>query len=264
MLSPAFQRKTWVNRKRSAAGRSQTNRLTVESLEDRAMMAGNVTAWVARGTLYIRGDDASNGVIVRQVSSTTFTVTGTGGNGLLWDSTRINGGTRTQTFTNVTDDLDINMNNGNDFVEVSGSSRAAPMVLPDDLRVTGGRGNDGLRIEFVRNRDWNDRMTVDMGDGSDWATLRYVTSRDYMNIYMGSGNDTVRVEQQSGFGNTGNSMLVSLGTGDDTMRISGSFWVATITMDGESGNDTIYTDRNPSSWFRYSRFERVISTLTFS
>ena len=255
---------TPVKVKRTLSARAAGN-LEVERLEDRAMMAGNVSAWVAQGTLYIRGDDASNGVIVRQVSSRTFTITGTIGNVFRGESTKINGSTRTQTFSGVTDDLDINMNNGDDYVFVSGKSKASPMVLPDDLRVSGGRGGDGLHIEFVRNRDRDDRMTVDMGDGDDWANLRYVASRDFTKVYMGSGRDRVTIEQESGFANTStDSIFVSLGTGDDTMRISGSFWVKTITMDGESGTDTIYTDRNLSSWFRYSRFERVVSTNTFS
>lgn len=254
-----------VKVKRTLSARA-TGNLQVERLEDRAMMAGNVSAWVSGGTLYIRGDDASNGVIVRQVSSTTYTVAGTSGVNLdhLWDSTRVNGSGRAQTFSGVYDDIDVSMNNGNDRIEFRGTSRSSPMVLADDLRVTGGRGSDSVYMENVRNRDSNDRMVVDMGQDNDSVAMYYVTSRDYLNIFTGDGNDSVNFVGVSGFGDRGNSVLVSLGTGNDTMKISGSFWVSTITMDGASGTDKIYTDRTPTSRFRYSRFEQVISTNTFS
>lgn len=255
--------KTPVKVTRTSAARV-TGNLEVERLEDRAMMAGNVSAWVSQGTLYIRGDDASNGVIVRQVSSTTYTVTGTSGNYLLWDSTRVNGSGSAQTFSGVYDDIDVSLNDGNDRIEFRGTSRSSPIMLTDDLRITGGRGSDALYMENVRNRDPNDRMVVDMGQDNDSVAMYYVTSRDYLNIFTGDGNDSVNFVGQSGFGDTGNSVLVSLGTGNDTMKISGSFWVSTITMDGESGTDKIYTDRTPTSRFRYSRFEQVIWTGTFS
>lgn len=43
-------------------------RLSLEGLESREMMAGNVAAWVSQGTLFITGDNASNRVSVAEIA----------------------------------------------------------------------------------------------------------------------------------------------------------------------------------------------------
>src|SRR6476646_6282625 len=50
--------------------------LFLEGLEQRAMLAGDVTAVVRGGTWFIRGDNSDNAVVIQQTGSQQFTVVG--------------------------------------------------------------------------------------------------------------------------------------------------------------------------------------------
>ena len=65
-------------------------RLSLESLETRNLLAGNVLATVNSGDLIIRGDNLSNTVSLVRVGTGSFRVTGFASNG---QATKINGGT---------------------------------------------------------------------------------------------------------------------------------------------------------------------------
>jgi len=82
-------------RKRSGF-RAALRRLSIEALEGRAMLAGNVAVSVSSGNLFIRGDNAGNGVYVEQVGSGKYSVTG-----FTWDggATKITARRMPQLFT---------------------------------------------------------------------------------------------------------------------------------------------------------------------
>jgi hypothetical protein len=88
--------------------------LAVETLETRAMMAGNVTASVSGGTLIIKGDISANEIMISQTSATTgaYTITPIAGS-----STTINSGAVAVNFLNVVR-FDIKMNGGDDKVGI--------------------------------------------------------------------------------------------------------------------------------------------------
>src|ERR1043165_1413771 len=81
-----------------------------EHLEDRRLLAGNVTAnaTTVPGVLLITGDGSSNGILVEQVSAASFKVTGLG--------TTVNASFSAKTITGVTGGIAINMQGGNDAV----------------------------------------------------------------------------------------------------------------------------------------------------
>src|SRR5437762_3371716 len=87
--------------------------LALESLEDRQMMTGNVLVSVSGGDLVVTGDSGANELRIIQSLQNGAPIAGrffiTGQNG-----TTINGQATGQFFQNVTDDLRINLNGGND------------------------------------------------------------------------------------------------------------------------------------------------------
>lgn len=88
--------------------------LAVEALETRAMLAGNVTAAVSKGTLVIKGDAEANEIIISQSSSASgkYTITPIDGS-----STTINGGTGAVNLENITR-ITIKMDAGDDKVGI--------------------------------------------------------------------------------------------------------------------------------------------------
>src|SRR5262245_15342838 len=89
--------------------------LEVEKLEDRCLMAGNVTAALVGGVLQVRGDDVANAVDITNNLVGDYVLTGqTGGTG---GPTTVNGSSGPVTIPgSVSVPLDIQMGNGNDEV----------------------------------------------------------------------------------------------------------------------------------------------------
>ena len=110
-----------------------------ESLEQRNVLAGNVTAAVVDGDLVITGDDLGN----------VFTLDQPGGPGTDYrlignDTTTINGGPSPITLPGsgaaVTNDILIDLLGGDDIVRVAG------VHAPDDLEIDAGVGNDLVAV----------------------------------------------------------------------------------------------------------------------
>jgi hypothetical protein len=109
-----------------------TRRLGFQQLENRTLMAGNVTAAVQHHSLIITGDKLDNDIRVAQVAAGEYTVSGI--------TTTVNGSTSAQTFSGMTGDVKINMNAGNDQVTIG--SFAHGVSLPGNLKINLGSGSD--------------------------------------------------------------------------------------------------------------------------
>src|SRR5262245_41175627 len=97
--------------------RSATARLSLETLEDRHMMAGNVTVNLSSGDLVVTGDGLGNDIVITQTVLNGAPVPGRFRiEGL--NNTRING-QAVRIFENVTDDMVINLNGGDDRVRLA-------------------------------------------------------------------------------------------------------------------------------------------------
>ncbi len=110
-----------------------------EKLEDRALLAGNVTAAVVDGCLTVTGDSKDNIIAVHQTQSGDWVVNG-------FSKTKINGGS-SDTFSEVSC-IHISMCGGNDVVGV------ATGCLPQELDIDTAGGNDlvalvGLKVGSV-------------------------------------------------------------------------------------------------------------------
>ncbi|QDU25145.1 hypothetical protein ETAA8_02070 [Anatilimnocola aggregata] len=180
--------------------------LAVEALEQRAMMAGNVTATVAKGVLVIRGDDAANEIIVgKGPTANSFTITPAAG-------TTINSLTPALTLTGITK-LDIRLNGGNDRlgigndVEFVADMLAAVDSYGEEEEPEGGlfdwlAGDEEESSFDIEDPDFSSddlinlptRMTgrtyIELGDGDDTLVMTMRTV-DTIQIEGGKGNDFI-------------------------------------------------------------------------
>jgi VCBS repeat-containing protein len=225
--------------------------LKFEPLESRAMLAGNITAFVSGGTLHLRGDSEDNEITIEQSASRSFTVSSRDG------STTINGQSEV-TFTRVRKDLNISMGNGDDVVELLGSEDD-PLWVVNRLRVTTGNGDDQVLLSDVRALRLNidtgsGNDTVNMGDGGN-ATGVYVTKESV--IHTGSGDDTLDISNS-----TFNRILVAdMGGGTDETSVQGSVFKKTSYLRGNSGDDTLSRENNRGK-LRISSYSTVENSVT--
>lgn len=115
-----------------------TRRLTLESLENREMLAGNVTVAVRGGLVTITGDDNANQVALYQQGDGTFSLSGNDGEVFTGPTTNL-----------VVRNLTVNLNGGDDIFTVS--SQPDPQVfdvIPAEIlgtiNINGGTGFDAM------------------------------------------------------------------------------------------------------------------------
>jgi len=203
---------------------STTRRLNVESMESRQLMAGNVFASVAGGDLNLIGDNASNGVEIRQLGPGKYHVIGL-----------IHGGAQTKIWlggvsanshvvAGVTDDFNINLNGGDDYLLMSsaGLPVGAKMQVPDDLNAY---MYDGLDRMILNNVQVREDAVVNLGNGHDYFYMSgslvggsAVEVDNDLVVLGGSGNDFAGVYSSS----IRDDLFMSLGDNDDHAYILGA------------------------------------------
>ncbi len=191
-----------------------SRRLGFESLEGRAMLAGNVSTVFDNsvgGFLELTGDGSANHVAIRQVSANTFVVTGIG------TKINVNGQNfNSFTFHNVTD-VSIDLMGGNDTLAM------ANMTINGTLTIDMGSGNDVLSMVNVReNTLQSDGLaSITLGSGNDVAALVNVSSSADISIDAGDGRDAVALNHVvAGTVGSDNTLSVEMGPGDfDSLAI---------------------------------------------
>lgn len=212
--------------------------LAVESLEGRALMAGDVSAVVnGAGELVINGDANSNGVQVTQINATTFSVGGTPAGG---SATRVNGSFAPRVIPNVTSNVRVNLSGGHDELRIGGLSDANRMVLPGSLIVSGGEGDDTVFARYLNMRD-NRIISIDTGAGADTVSLDRVVNRSTVDITTGTQDDTVSVANSTIF----NRLAVTTSAGNDRLTVANSV-MDNFRADMGTGDDNVTVDRNLS------------------
>lgn len=213
------------SRRRQQCRSSVRTLLSLEILESRALLAGNVTASVSKGTLIIRGDGAANEIIISQLTTAGgYKITPVEGSG-----TTVNSSATAIDLLNVVR-FDIKMLGGDDKVgigndvEFVGELFAALADYPGDeeeespglmsvvdeeentedemsiLTFLGGDGDDdGFDIEnpeFTPQQlaQLPTRVTgltsIDLGDGND-SLIYMIRSTSNINVTGGKGDDAV-------------------------------------------------------------------------
>ena len=164
---------------------------------------GDVTVTVEGGHLIIRGDDGDNNIIV-----TEGMVAGRAG-------TTVNGKPNEMVF-DVTGDINIRMNGGDDFVRVE---LPGFTLVPNNLWISMGSGDDILellqvvvagatriltraghdvvfidgvfRVNTFISSDFGGGFEVETGGGQDLVEINHAIFRDQVNVKLGSGNDNL-------------------------------------------------------------------------
>jgi len=176
------------------ARRCVDRRFQFERLENRSLLAGNVTAALSSGVLTLTGDASSNSVQVSQISSTTWKVLGI--------ATTINGSRSAQTFNGVTD-IGANLGTANDSIKVS------QMALTGNLTIDDSAGGS----QFVQLLDVSaNQISVTTGAGTDRVNVTDASTAGDFSISTGDGRDSAIVSDvQSG----GRLFLYTFATDND-------------------------------------------------
>ncbi len=161
--------------------------LGFEQLESRALLAGNVRAFVLGGNLIVNGDRQANEIVIVQgaLGPQSFAISGQNG-------TKINGVVGDVDLPGVTRDVRINLHGGDDMLTVGGMDHTT--VLNRNLVVATGRDRD---TAFVYNVDVAGKTAIKAGSGENTVLLgtdygsRGTFFRKGLTVRTGDDNDTV-------------------------------------------------------------------------
>jgi len=159
----------------------------VECLERRSLLAGNITVAVTDGTLFVRGDDAANGVII-QMAKPEGTVDPSNPPPLKLEvlgvragdaATTVNGGTTKFVAEGVTKGVVVELGKGNDALTIANPPPPQPaegqpppppppaVLLPGTVQINAGEGNDRVNGSIANRAGLN----VVLGPGNDGLHL---------------------------------------------------------------------------------------------
>ena len=188
-------------------------------MESRQLLAGNVFASVAGGDLVLTGDNASNGVEVRDLGGGKYNVIGLVHDGVQTKVWLGGVGANSHVVAGVTDDFDINLNGGDDLLLMSNAGLPAGqrMLVPDQLLLNTHAGNDRVIMNNVQVRD---DAVINLGDGHDYLSM--------FNNYIGGSAAS-----------TDNDLVVRGGAGDDFASLSNFFVRDDLFMSLEDGKDQV-------------------------
>ena len=201
---------------------------TLEPLEARQLLAGNILIETSDGNLVITGDALPNSITITQTGLGQFAVTGNDG-----EQFRTPGGNFQKspvTVANVRGGLLVSLGSGDDSVNIQGISSSCP--IGEFLTVMTGPGQDRVEIRKAQTGDpryppqikipvelkrqraaigeaafWNatatGSLTIDTGAGDkasdgDTVTIHSVTIQGPTMIETGAGDDQISLDDFRG------------------------------------------------------------------
>jgi hypothetical protein len=248
---------------------SSAFRLSLERLESRQLMAGEVLIEVVDHQLHITGDALDNNIAIEWLGGDSYQIRSTFSNNCLANEppTMIRVGNsvaESQTVSGVTDDIEINMRGGADVIRLRGTLTTAfwapqdltidtgtgddyvglyKVNMGDDLEVDLGDGNDDFsaRLFYVGTRAGDHDLVVRGGNGLDWVGLYYGTVRDEVRLEMGYDNqwDGVEIDDLVVF----NDITILTGAGDDEVEVRDLQVSDDLTIDAGDGADQVSLDQ---------------------
>lgn len=250
--------------------------LALESLEDRSLLAGNVSVDVAGGHLIVRGDNECNGLVIVQLDSGEYAVAGFEHDGA---PTTVNGGTDPVIVRGVRGNFDIHLRGGDDLLGIGNDvdlliDLAGQLGFDDTIPDPGTIGLDEipdiqLRVPkslIVHTQDGEDGVAVvadvrydaiiHTGKHSDGIALAESNIGDDVILRTLAGEDGILVENTEidghlnvHTGHDGDTLLVSLssirhavlnsGHGSDSVGISETEFDRELVLLTEHGNDEV-------------------------
>lgn len=231
----------------------KNRKLSMQALEEKAMMAGDVAVSVSGGDLYINeaadsAGDAQN-VQVYQLSNGGIRVQGIGDTSIQ-TPVFLNGMEFTMyrsyaDFYGVSDDVWVNLGGGSDslsmlnynggidadFVRVNMGGGGADndnvsingLSTRSNLEVNTGAGNDSVSVSnsTIGDGRWED-LRVNTGSGADNVNVSLTTVRDNVELTMYSNASEVDVDRANIQYLNADDLYADLGNGDDVFTMSWS------------------------------------------
>lgn len=215
------------NTKLSRSHRTRRSRLGFESLERRALLAGDVLANLNSGVLTLTGDTEANSLTVVQTGAGAYTVTGVG--------TTINGVANLE-FTGLTGGLNIDLGAGADAFTFTGLplGGAIEAAFSGAVNIQGGLGGDSIAFE---NANTTGDVTINGGDDDDTLVVTNVNSDANITIRAAAGADSVTVTSVQAGGN----LAVRSGIGDDEVFVTDAI-ATNMTVRTGLGEDIVELD----------------------
>ena len=195
----------------------------IEPLESRLLLDGNVAVSVIAGNLVITGDSLNNDIIVQATNQDQFKVK-TGA-----DATTINALAGPLTFSGVTGNVQIALNDGSDRAVVETSQNAR------DISISGGPGNNTISFAaFIGNPE---NVTITNGAGNDAVTLSSFNKLG--NVFIDNGAGTNITTISAGTTLSGNVTVMG-GSDADTVTVDSIVtWNGGLTVLSSAGASNV-------------------------
>jgi hypothetical protein len=253
--------------KRTTSRHPSSRRLSLERLENRQLMAGQVLVEVVDGDLRITGDGADNSIEVQMLAPGQYLIHGDPRGG--GEPTAIRFGNNVagvQTVAGVTDDIEINLQAGRDICYIGNIYDGGLVVwVPVDLTIRTGDGDDRVGLFGV---NIGDDTLVELGSGRDHLTVTSiyagtrsdsldhdlivlggngadetffndsVTVRDELRLEMGTDNqaDSVSLRNTTVM----NDLSIQTGDGNDFVSLLQTVVLDDLSIDTGDGDDRMY------------------------
>lgn len=215
--------------------------LFVEQLENRNLLAGNVSASVSGIDLNITGDNLGNTISVESFGAGKVQVRGFG--------TSINGAPDAIKIFTVSGSINIHMNYGADVVRVTN------LIIRDNLNADLGPGSNELllgqsaagdNIRFAGTPSGplyvQDNLSVVGNTGADRVFQSHLHVRGAGTLSLGDGDDTIQLDRPSGStANVEYSGLFQMfaGAGTDSISVNGLVVDDNMVVSDAGGNANI-------------------------
>ncbi len=194
-------------------------RRTFESLENRNLLAGNVTTSYAGGVLTLTGDAAANNVQISENSSFVWTVKGNAG-------TKIDGA-NSQTFSTVVT-INADLAAGNDVLAVQNGS------LLGELNVQYTPGVSGSKTTQISNLQVAALDVEQATAGSNVVSLNnvFLTTTGPCKVVTGDRNDVVTENKVTAF-----AAQITTNGGNDVVTVTNCYGADAIDVETGDGSD---------------------------
>ncbi|MEM7313526.1 MAG: hypothetical protein AAF497_10285 [Planctomycetota bacterium] len=257
--------------RRAKRARTSPNSLSmsVEPLENRLMLAGNVVVKVlGNGNISITGDNSANQISIESSDSGDLLITGLSGTQITYDRVAADSQTISIGGDGETNrDLIIRMRNGNDEVSIENldvrSTLNVNMSSGNDtldldqvnvgsVRYTGGSGGDTVTTSFLDVRgDTNINLGSASGATPDFAHISLSTLNGKTTL-RGSGGET-RINVVSS--DLNKETTIATGSGDDRVEFLDST-TRGVKVQTSSGNDSVLAGLTTFN----GKFENILSS----
>lgn len=197
-------------------------KLSVERLEKRSVMAGNVTASVtSAGDLLIEGDAEDNFVRVDSIGPGEWQVGGL-------NNTLVNGSLTPLSFT-ANRNVFINLRGGNDALFLVGQGKDK-VTVANPVTIKFGSGNDAFIVEnFATNSD----LRIHGEAGDDQLIVSNATIRRRLFVEGNGGEDGVVISNA----NVQGEVQIDMGDEDDLIGFNEGVFHQNVNLVGGAGKD---------------------------